>query len=343
MNLQQLASEESLLYLGTVSLEYPTDYLRFLKWRSEGKHAGLAYLEKYDECRSEPRHLLEGARVAIILALPYFQGDLLPPAPDAGMRFAQYSRFADYHKLLRTKGNNIAERLLHEFPDHSSRVVVDSAPVLERALASKLERGFIGKNSLYIHPKYGSFLLLSEIVTTMPLPVDTQLPIPIDRKTKEGGCGPCSLCQTACPTGALDTAYSVDARKCLSYWTIEHRGLIPEEFWKWIPTYLFGCDLCQLACPYNGSAVGNRLPEAIPVRPFPSVYEIAVMDQGSYERYFGGTPATRAKRGGLRRNALIAMAVTRDPRLDEALALARIDNESPVGQTVEQIEQWRTQ
>jgi epoxyqueuosine reductase len=179
--------------------------------------------------------------------------------------------------------------------------------------------------------------LLGEILTTRELPLDTPPAIELARKTTAGGCGPCNLCQVACPTGALDRAYSLDANRCLSYWTIEHRGTIPLEFWPHLAKYYFGCDLCQLACPYNRKGTVGRAPAFLEERKLPSLFATATMSARDYEKWFGGTPLTRARRGGLRRNALIALAVTRDLRLNEALALAERDPEAPVGETIAQI------
>ena len=174
----------------------------------------------------------------------------------------------------------------------------------------------------------------------LEVPPVSRRDLPLDRKTKQGGCGPCRLCQDECPTGALSTDYVIDARRCLSYWTIEHRGTIPEEFWPHLARYVFGCDICQLACPYNVRAERTAPPDDFRQRELPALFETAVMDQAQIERYFGGSPMTRAKRGGLRRNALIALAVTRDHRLAEALEYARRDPEPPLPETTSQIERY---
>lgn len=335
--LEALLAGESLTFLGVVDLDVGRDFDRFAKWREEGRHGSLEYLEKHDHCRRDPAELLSGAQSAIVMALPYDLGDSLT---SASPRIAQYARLDDYHRLLWDKGDRIVSFLRKQHPEAEFRVVVDSAPLLERALAAKTAEGFIGKNTCYIHPTKGSFLLLGEILTTLTLPPDPKQEVGTDRKTKAGGCGPCDRCQVHCPTGALDSAYTLDAKKCLSYWTIEHRGAIPEEFWPHLAKYYFGCDLCQLACPYNDRISGKSLPSTVPERRYPDLFVTATMGEECYRKYFGGSALTRAKRNGLRRNALIAMAVTGHPRLGEAMAAAEGDSASPVAETLEQIRNY---
>lgn len=323
---ETLSKQNGLVFLGVASLDYREDADRLTQWLSEKRHADLHYLEKNHALRTQPAGLLEGASAAVVLALPYF----LPEMPSP--QIARYARFADYHRVLREKAEHVARGL---FLGGTFRVTVDSAPLLERALAVRTRRGFVGKNTLYIHPEHGSFLLLGEILTTEKIALDTPVPQALDRKTRDGGCGPCGLCQTACPTGALDRAYTLQTDRCLSYWTIEQRGTIPEEFWPWIAEYYFGCDLCQLACPYNKHAA--KPPSDWSERVYPPVERVAVMSQQEYETHFGGTPLTRAKRSGLRRNALIALAVRNHPSLDQALAHIPCDSDPVLEATAQQI------
>ncbi|MCX6101629.1 MAG: tRNA epoxyqueuosine(34) reductase QueG [Proteobacteria bacterium] len=329
--LNKSIQEEGLYPLGIVPLFYSESYDHFRVWLQEGKHAGLHYLEKFDELRKEPEKLLPGSKVAIIVALPYSQGDTWPPADAESSRVAQYARFTDYHKLLKKIGQRLVEKWRQdpEFFGHTFRVLVDSAPILERALAAQTKSSFIGKNACLIHPQQGSFLLLAEILTTYPFE--------IDEFEKKSECGTCTMCQVECPTGALNKDYVLDSNRCLAYWTIEHRGPIPEEFWPWLSQYYFGCDICQLVCPFNKESKSYQLPIKITPRETPSLFEVATMDQKRYETYFGGTPMTRAKRNGLKRNALIALYVTKDSRLEEALAQVKKDGGFPLEETVAQI------
>lgn len=334
--MQQWANDEGLVFLGVVALENRVPYQKFVQWLKAGRHAAMRYLEENALCREEPARLLPCATTAVVLALPYDQGDTLPADSP---RIAQYARFRDYHRELAERGERVARKIVAVWGGNT-RVTVDTAPLLEKALAEKSQLGFQGKNTLYIHPEFGSFLLLAEILCTAELPEDKKIPIDPTEHTPLGGCGKCDRCQVSCPTGALGESYVLDANLCLAYWTIEHRGPIPEKFWPHLGEYYFGCDLCQLVCPYNKPRPRAELPSSLQPRTFPSLFETAIMSQAQYEKYFGGTPLTRAKRNGLRRNALIAMTVTDDPRLPQAMTLAALDPGSPVGETLDQIRRY---
>lgn len=332
--IQEALGAQELLFLGVVPLDVEEDYRRYQAWLAEGRQAGMHFLENYPELRRDPRGLLPGSQSAIVFALPYALGE-----KPGGPQVAQYARFRDYHRVLWERGENVARDLWGTNYSLYARVTVDSAPLLERALAASSARGFIGKNTCYIHPDLGSFLLLGEILTTEPIERDVRVsPREFAAKSREGGCGPCKICQVACPTGALDKDYQIDARKCLSYWTIEHRGAIPVEYWPHLAEYFFGCDICQTTCPYNVKGP-RRLPASLALTEIPTLHAIATMGEAEYKTYFSGTSLTRAKRSGLRRNALIAMFVTEDPRLASALGAADTDEEEPVAETRDRIRQ----
>lgn len=327
-DIENLVRQHGLHLLGIVPLSTEPDYERFVAWLNEGRHADMQYLAQNQALREDPRLLLEGAQNAIVVALPYGEPE---PSHETAPKVAQYARYRDYHKVMRQKCDAILTDLksLSGNERAEGRSLVDSAPILERALAARTQSGFIGKNTCYIHPQYGSFLLLAEILVNFALPADKPASVQADKRdANAGGCGSCKRCQVHCPTGALSTDYRIDARKCLAYWTIEHRGAIPEEFWPHLDKYWFGCDICQNVCPYNrGDALPPPMQPKLP--PNISLYEVATMDQIYYERIFGGTPMTRAKLDGLKRNALIAMAVTHHQQLDSALTHAGQDA-SPV-------------
>jgi epoxyqueuosine reductase len=301
----QAAESEALLFLGVAPLDVTEAHARFEAWLRDGQHASMHWLEAHRDVRSKPERLLPGARAAFVFALPYSD---LRRETASGRSVAKYARFRDYHRVLTEKGGAIGRRLSDAFGGEF-RVAVDTLPLLEKALAVGTARGFFGKHSCYIHPVHGSFLLLMELLTTLPVAPDRRPDWDGRKRTNHGGCGSCTLCQVSCPTGALDTAYRVDARKCLSYWTIEHRGPIPSEFWPYLAAYWYGCDLCQDVCPYNRHAAA---PLARAAWALPPLEAVATMTQREYESWFGGTAMTRAKRAGLRRNALIALAMT-DP------------------------------
>ncbi len=318
--IETIIQEQGLYLLGVVPLEEEPEFPRFAQWLADGRHAAMNYLEQNLALREDPRRLFPGAINAVVVALPYGEQDASETGVDRP-RIAQYARYRDYHRVMRRKCEVILTQLKAVVGDASAagRAMVDSAPLLERALAARTSAGFIGKNTCYIHPRHGSFLLLAEIVVNFVLPTDAPAAVkPNERDSNVGGCGTCKRCQVHCPTGALDSDYRLDARRCLAYWTIEHRGFVPEEFWPWFGKYWFGCDICQVVCPYNrGSELPKTMTPKLPAHL--SLYEVAVMDQSAYEQKFGGTPMTRAKCEGLKRNALIAMAVTKDEHLASAL------------------------
>jgi len=325
---------QGLICLGAVSPDTLEDFQKYQTWLSSGFHGDLLYLEKNQECRKSASSALAGVRSVIVFALPYAPEDSYPADDSEEARVAAYARIPDYHSWMKKSALRALGEWKKETGDdkYQWRVCVDTVPILERAFANKTGFGFIGKNTCFIHEARGSFLLLGEILTTAPFET-------IERKS-DLGCGSCHLCQIECPTGALQKDYQIDSRKCLSYWTIEQRGPIPEQFWPGVAKYWFGCDICQLVCPFNKEARNNKLPSQVPKLQFPSLYEVATMDEAHYQKYFSGTALTRAKRNGLRRNALIAMAVNRDPKLNQALKKTETDKESPIQETLEQIRNY---
>jgi epoxyqueuosine reductase len=317
-NIEKYFNHEGLLFLGSIAPSPDPFFVKNYKtYLSSGFQANLHYLENNFSARTNFNEILPDTKTILVFALPYFLGE------EKNSQIAQYSQFKDYHKVLKQKGQNILDKMAIENPELLGRVVVDSAPILERALAAQTKDGFIGKNTFFIHKEYGSFLLLGEIFLNIPLPAE-------EKKVAHESCGECKQCQVHCPTGALNTDYKIDSQKCLSYWTIENRNEIPLKYWPWLKYSYFGCDICQNTCPLNIKLKNKTLPSDIEIKKFPSLYEIAIMNSSQYEKYFGGTPMTRAKRNGLRRNALIAMTVLKDPLLSSAIEISKLDCEHPI-------------
>jgi epoxyqueuosine reductase len=336
--LRDAASNEGMHFFGVASLDVRDDYQRYADWLSESRHGSMTWMSNHLEIRSNPSLLLPGAKSALIFGFSYSLGDhWLRGETSARPKIAQYARMADYHKFIRAKLARI-QKVLTTLSgiDHQWRITVDSAPLLERALAANTGGGFIGKNTCIIHPTKGSFFLLGEILTTWDIAVHPGAlnPSRHRERDKAGGCGTCKRCQVHCPTGALDEDYRIDARKCLSYWTIEHRGEIPIEYWPWIGRYVFGCDICQLVCPYNrGIAPSEEARRLERLKEAPDLMAMITMDQAFYEKVFGGTPLTRAKRSGLRRNALIAATVKGDARIPQLLKILLDDGDGVIKRT----------
>ena len=192
---------------------------------------------------------------------------------------------------------------------------------------------------MFIHPDRGSFFLLAEVLCCLELEFDRKIQVNPKTRTKLGGCGTCRRCQVHCPTGALSKDYILDANKCIAYYTIEHRGPIPVEFWQGLKRYFFGCDICQLVCPYNKTSEVVDL-AGLKKSGFPRLSEIALMDQKQYEEWFGGTPMTRAKKDGLRRNSIICMVVNHDPEFARIKGMLSNDASDLVKRTIEQITEY---
>jgi len=317
---------------------------RFTRWISNKNHGSMTWIENHLPQRRDPSLVEENCNRAILIGIPYF----IPPSrvQREGLKntskVASYARYEDYHKFVSRTGKAICEDLKCRFdPEglYKWRPVSDSIPMLERSLHSQYTRSFVGKNTMVIHPQRGSWYLLMEILTSYPFESTPVQPIATHARTINGGCGTCRRCQVHCPTGALDKDYVLDASKCLSYLTIEHRSIIPLKFWKHFSKYWYGCDICQNVCPYNRAAkVGS--PMALKFDVETDLWDLVQMSQPSYERWFGGTPMTRAKRNGLRRNAFIAMAALGDPRLSEAIQCLSGDEDPMLVDTAGQAQQF---
>ncbi|ARM83425.1 epoxyqueuosine reductase [Marinobacter salarius] len=219
---------------------------RLKDWLRKGFHGEMSYMEDHGDKRYTPTSLVEGTQRVISVRLDYL------PAPDNPGRIltnpekAYITRYAtgrDYHKLMRKRLATLAKRIDEAVSGYDYRAFVDSAPVLERALAQRAGLGWIGKNNMLIHPKAGSFFFLGEIFTSAPLPLDE----PFEKEH----CGSCAACLDICPTDAFEGPHKLDARKCISYLTIELKGSIPEELRPKMGNRVFGCDDCQLVCPWN--------------------------------------------------------------------------------------------
>lgn len=337
--LERLAGEQGLIYLTYNPVVLEEDFVFFEKWLENHNHAEMRFMENNLHCRKDPKELLKEGRSILSFGFPYYQGDIGKfPREAEPPRIAQYARLRDYHKTLRKKLEKFTTRLKEELNEvFDYRIMIDSAPLLERSLAGRGAKGFIGKNTCFIQPHEGSWLILSELMLSLDLSnIASFKKVDASTRTEDGGCGTCKRCQVHCPTGALAEDFVLDARKCISYYTIEHRGVIPVEYWQYLPKYLFGCDICQLVCPYNRDAKPIDLSEVY-IKETPDLFDIVTMDQRFYEEAFGGTPVTRAKKSGLKRNALIAMFMNKDKRLEGALSFSREEKDPLVLKTIEQM------
>jgi len=273
------AKDLGFISLGLSLPSEPIYHDQFLAWIRDRKQGGMGWMEKHAALRRNPEGLLKGCRAIVSLAYPY--GHRKPATPD-GITASRYSRPGkeDYHDELRSLCRVLAGFIEKEYASSRTRICVDSAPILERSFACSAGIGFIGKNNMLIDPGYGSFFFLAEILTTAS--IDFTPLGPMDNR-----CGSCDLCLKACPTGALERPFSLDASKCLSYLTIEYRGRLPEGTGPKMGNCFFGCDRCQEVCPYNR---GDHSPEVI----LPETDEILRMKDPDFYSEFGRTAFSRA-------------------------------------------------
>jgi len=286
-------------------------------WLACGYAARMAYLARDPERRKDPRFVLPGAQSVIVCALAYAARDS-STLPADRPRIADFAHGRDYHLVVGEKLRALEAFLHAEAPEAvQSRAYVDTGPVLEREAAFLAGIGRYGKNTTLIHPTLGSRFFIGVVITTVLLEHDQAL--------AGDPCGSCTRCLKACPTGALRAPYELDARRCLSYLTIEHRGVLPQEARPALGNRVFGCDACQEACPWNARL--PQQPASPPVDDAPSLLDLLHLPNEEFSRRFGQTPVKRAKWSGLRRNAAIALGNTRDPAAIPALTRALADSD----------------
>ncbi|HEX5756642.1 MAG TPA: tRNA epoxyqueuosine(34) reductase QueG [Arenimonas sp.] len=242
--------------VGIAGLELDEDAAHLRDWLAQGQHGRMDYMQRHGELRARPAELVPGTLRVISVRMDYGQkdDDAAWATLDDGERayVARYALGRDYHKVLRNRLQKLAERITTHIGPFGYRAFTDSAPVLERALARNASLGWIGKHSCLINRSAGSWFFLGELFTDLPLPVDSPT---------TPHCGTCTRCIDICPTGAIVAPYRVDARRCISYLTIELREAIPEDLRPLIGNRIFGCDDCQLVCPWNKFAKRSDEPD----------------------------------------------------------------------------------
>ena len=272
-----------------------------VQWLEDGKHGEMNYLKDRADQMIDPQKMVPGAQSIICVADRYHRSDLEPSPPPSHGRIARYARGKDYHRVMKKRLHQLCDELRSQFPDEIFRPCVDTAPVLEREHAQRAGLGAVGKHTLVIERGVGSWILLGEIITTLILTPSTP--------TEEDPCGTCTRCLDACPTDAI-TPFSVDATRCISYLTIEHRGVIDQRFHKAIGDWIFGCDICQEVCPHNQPSVRSAVREIHPdYVPRHSGFDLlTVLGWTEEDRRVAFTTSSlkRAKLDMMKRNALIA-------------------------------------
>lgn len=271
------------------------------RWLAAGHAGTMTYLQRQARKRKEPALIMPQARVAVVTLTNYSHG---PPDPAPGQgRVAQYAWSADYHDVLGARLEKLAAAIREVVPEATTRCYVDAGPVPERELAQRAGLGWIGKNMMLIHPEIGSFTFIGVVLTDADLAPD--LPFDVDR------CGTCRRCLDACPTNAFPEPHVLDATRCISYLTIEHRGPFNDEQRRDVGDWVFGCDVCQDVCPWNISfareAADGELAPRADVRA-PDLDALLAMDEDAFARQYGDTPFARPGLRGMRRNAAAVLA-----------------------------------
>ncbi len=304
--IRQRALELGFDQCGFSSAARPDYAAAFETWLDEGAHGEMGYLQRNAHKRVDPAQVLPDAKSIICLAAAYPSGNLghdSTPNPSTG-EIARYARFTDYHDVLAEPLKTLTafvNGLQNESPESKKSLwYIDTGPFLERDLAQRAGLGFAGKHTNLISRELGNWFFLCEIITTLELEPDTP---------EKNRCGKCVRCIDACPTQAITAPFRLDARKCISYLTIELKGAIPEEYRSAIGTRIYGCDDCLAVCPWNRFAKeGNLMKKAIRNDlQTPDLIELLEMDDEAFRRRFRGTPMYRTKRRGILRNVCVAL------------------------------------
>ncbi|WP_106638578.1 tRNA epoxyqueuosine(34) reductase QueG [Allosphingosinicella vermicomposti] len=292
----------------------PESGRRLQEWLATGAHGGMIWMEETADRRASPTGLWPDVKSVIALGMSYAPGRdplALADHPDKG-RISVYAQGGDYHDTVKKALKGLARWLVAQVPSEL-KVFVDTAPVMEKPLSEAAGLGWQGKHTNLVSRQHGNWLFLGAIYTTLELEPDVP---------HRGHCGSCTACQTACPTNAFPAPYRLDARKCISYLTIEHKGPIPEEFRTAIGNRIYGCDDCLAVCPWNRFASAAHTHKAFAPRAeltAPDLASLLDLDDGGFRQVFSGSPIKRIGRNRMVRNAAIAAGNSGEMRLIPAL------------------------
>ena len=323
------------LQVGFAPAAAPPHADAYLEWLSRGSQGEMRWMEREDSVRRrlDPREALPGCRTLVMVSLGYAptpEAEAAAIHDDVGRALvAAYAAGRDYHLEFELRLERLASLLRNRWPSAAAKPYVDYGPVLERDHAQRAGLGWVGKNTMLIHPKLGSWTLLGELLTTAEIPPDP--PFEADR------CGTCVRCIEACPTGAITAPRELDARLCISYLTIELRGSIPEALRPGIGNRVFGCDICQEVCPWNDGVPAGELAglAASWGGPVPSqsmmnwAEELLELSDDEFRSLYGETALARPGREGLLRNLCVGLGNSGDPAV-LPVVMRCFDEESPV-------------
>ena len=316
--LKSAAKELGFAQLGIAPAVTPSGFHKLLEWLAKGYAGEMQWIERRVDAYAHPEGVMKGTRSVLVAAMNYHDGS----AP-SGTRVARYaSGTADYHDILKPRLRHLADLIRKEDPAARTRVVIDTAPLLERDFAQLAGIGWFGKNTMLISRSLGSWFFLGAILT------DAQLDY--DQATNHSFCGTCTQCLDACPTQAFPEPGVLDARRCISYLTIEQRKEpVADELRSGIGDWLFGCDICQEVCPWNRFAPSATLPEfqQTPAMQNIDCRELMTLSEQEFAERFEGTPLSRPGRAALLRNAATVLGNQGDPAAIPALEACLTDDD----------------
>jgi epoxyqueuosine reductase len=302
-----LALEAGFDLAGVASADPPPELAHFAEWIARGRAGEMAYLTGQQDRRADLRAAFPWARSVVSVGLQYDTAAPYSTEAAGGGWVARYAWGDDYHDVMKAMLRRLAGAMAAELGPMQSRVYADTGPIVERAYAAAAGLGAWGKNTCLLHPEHGSWFFLGEVVTDLEMAPDAPRP---------DMCGSCTACLDACPTGALDAPYALDATRCISYLTIEVKGAIPGHLREGVGRHVFGCDICQDVCPWNRKRRHAAGPPFAArdgmVAPDLAAFAEATLDADAFRERFRRSPLKRAKRRGLLRNVAVAMGNARD-------------------------------
>jgi len=319
---KELARRAGFELAGVAPAEPTLEALFYPEWIERGYAGEMNYLKgRRGEMRADPKTLLPTARSVICLGLVYNAPEPYSTEADLEGRgwISRYAWGEDYHRVMKEKMRRLTADLREEFGPFDAKICVDTSPLLERAYARRAGLGWIAKNTCLINEELGSWFFLGEILTSLDLAPDSPVP---------SRCGTCTRCIEACPTRAIvpnegpdGPPYALDSTRCISYWTIELRGAVPEEDRPDAGAHVFGCDICQDVCPWNRPerAATTQLPEFQPREAAPRLDELAELSEEEFRERFAPSPVERARYRGFLRNVAVAMGASGNPQFGPAL------------------------
>ncbi len=304
LNIREWARELGFQQVGITDVDPGEHEARFIRWLENHYQGDMDYMGKHGSKRYHPDELVEKTARVISLRMDYLPEDsrMIEVLKDKNKGYiSRYTLGRDYHKLIRKRLNQLSQKINEAMSGHQFRAFVDSAPILERAFAQKSGLGWFGKSSMIINRQAGTYFFLGEILTDIPLPIDPPY--------EQDHCGQCTACLDKCPTKAFVSPYVLDARRCISYLTIELKGSIPEELRPMMGNRIFGCDDCQLVCPWNRFSKPSQESDFSPRHQFttPDLIDLFNWDEATFLKLTEGSAIRRAGYESWLRNIAIAL------------------------------------